>query len=465
MHSCSDPIGSVITIRGGKAYRLINPSAQEHTKKLLKSGLITELIQANLFPNTKIADPETINQLQIKRDFCMVLEHDALPQTRPSQWTPEMIASACKVILEVNTLANKYSYSLKDGHLWNVLFNGTNPVFVDFGSFMPLPSSRKMGFAGAQEFVSSSIVPLHLYENNESLIAHSFLSNPHYPYGSIIPLSSQLVEKTSHKYLNIEISLGSGIRICLPFNLIVLKVMRKLLRANAVPVLSHAKSMSLLQRSISRLQYQNQASTWQGYQDEYETSTSTRFKRIISEFLLIDHEKRKTVLDLAGNQGLFASKLLVNSAIQQLIVADSDINALGTGFRRELLKNKNINFVAVNFIDILYEQHLASLLKSDVVFALALVHHLTLGQGLCFYDVARGLSNVVKSFLIVEFMPFGLWGGGDSALPDVPKWYCLDNFLQALTVFFDISCEPREIDENRILIICSPKGAAEYTEK
>lgn len=454
MHSCSDPVGTIIAIKNRKVYRIINPNAEEHSLKLLRCGLIDELQTVGLFPKTRIVDPEVVKKLEILRPFCFVLEHELLLQSRPHQWTPNMIAKACQAILSVNKIANKYGYGLKDGHLWNILFKNTNPVFVDFGSFQVLESSSNK-FPGFDEFIQASLLPLHFYMHDNSLIGHSLLLDPHYPKGPLSPLSSRIIRHKTYKYLNLQIVLLGGFSIRLPYIRSLHAILARFV--NIKTSLSYDKSTRLISDGISSIVPRRQGSVWGSYHDEYQELIPNRFKTIYSEFLRVDPDQRDSVLDLAGNQGFFASKLLANSNARQIIVADSDINALSVGYNREIGRNSQVNFVAVNFIDVIYEQHLVKLLRSDVVFGLALVHHLALSQGLSFHDIARGFHNVVQSRLFVEFMPLGLWAGKQSTAPILPEWYSLDNFVRALESFFDILHKPRNIEDNRVLIVCSPK--------
>ena len=58
--------------------------------------------------------------------------------------------------------------------------------------------------------------------------------------------------------------------------------------------------------------------------------------------------------------------------------------------------------------------------------------------------------HCTKKYIIVEFMPLGLWNG--ETAPELPEWYTLDWFLDNLKKYFNIlKIEQTEI--NRIAIL------------
>jgi hypothetical protein len=89
-------------------------------------------------------------------------------------------------------------------------------------------------------------------------------------------------------------------------------------------------------------------------------------------------------------------------------------------------------------------------LRADLVVALALTHHLTLAQGYDIEDVFRYISGYAKKYVLVEFMPLGLWVKGHQ--PNIPDWYTSAWFREAFTKFFDLVWEEM-IRENNILFV------------
>ena len=83
-------------------------------------------------------------------------------------------------------------------------------------------------------------------------------------------------------------------------------------------------------------------------------------------------------------------------------------------------------------------------LQCDMVLALAIIHHLALGQGLSFPRIAAIFGGLAKKYLCVEFVGLddAMITGDRSffpaydASPGSFEWYSLDNFVAALRPVF-----------------------------
>ena len=113
-----------------------------------------------------------------------------------------------------------------------------------------------------------------------------------------------------------------------------------------------------------------------------------------------------------------------------------------------MTKNKEQNNITPLVLDFVKE-NVESLKKyrSDLVVANALTHHIILAQYMKVHAVMERLDALTNRYVIVEFMPNGVYQG-----LNLPKWYTLDWFLDALKMHFDVlSCQ--KIESNRIVII------------
>ncbi len=88
--------------------------------------------------------------------------------------------------------------------------------------------------------------------------------------------------------------------------------------------------------------------------------------------------------------------------------------------------------------------------RSDIVLALALVHHLVFGQHMTFGEIVAGLSRFTEKTLLVEFVPrddrcLVTWNTAGA------EWYTLENFVNALRAEFprvevmESNREPRKL--------------------
>ena len=89
--------------------------------------------------------------------------------------------------------------------------------------------------------------------------------------------------------------------------------------------------------------------------------------------------------------------------------------------------------------------------SADLGLALALTHHLLLGQGANIDVVLKDLLGLVHKYLLVEFMPLGLWDG--KSAPPLPEWYTREWFKEHLLMHADIIHE-EQTEENRIFYLC-----------
>src|SRR5690606_38326807 len=123
-------------------------------------------------------------------------------------------------------------------------------------------------------------------------------------------------------------------------------------------------------------------SAWNDYHEKYYSESLTdRIETIINK---ISKLYPTSILDLAGNQGLISSLIYERSLYPKprVITTDYDENAIDFGYNKALEKNETVNFALINCIlsgqrdTTVYERY-----ASDIVLALAITHHLILGQG------------------------------------------------------------------------------------
>ncbi len=93
--------------------------------------------------------------------------------------------------------------------------------------------------------------------------------------------------------------------------------------------------------------------------------------------------------------------------------------------------------------------------KSDVVVALAVTHHLILTQKAKLTTIMELLSGFTKRFLVVEFMPLGLWSEANND-SKVPEWYTLEWFIEGVGRFFEI-ISVEEVGKNRVCILAEKR--------
>lgn len=464
--SMMDDFGRVF-FANNKVYRAINDSQKDYCLSLLNSDLFRELNKKKLIPDTKIAD-FTID------GYSLVLEHEKLLHTLQHEWTFSMIRNAALTILEVNEICNRHGYELKDGHLFNMLFRGTQPVWVDLGSI--IPDNNKNGqWSAYEEFLNAVLVPMLFWSDNKHFIAHKLLES--IISGMATVPSQTLVEsglleilkfkkgdfyfklrgktlfKTKSKlslFSTISQKTEAAIKKHAKRNTRVFSYKSKY---DTITKLSELFSFKDIREEILNLPAPTKKSAWQSYHQDFYTKDgvtiySERFLRILD--LVKNTEDINSVIDLAGNEGYFSQLMRNELRLENIVLADYDENAIDSAYNR--FRNKNIGGIHTVLLNFMFANDLQGTtkrLQSDLAIALAVTHHLLLTGGYTLPAILERLRLYSKKYVMIEFMPLGLWAGAKE-YPKVPEWYTINWFRSSVEEYFDIIVEEK-LEANRVL--------------
>ena len=455
--SVVDDIGILFTWED-RLFRAIKEDAVEKVKNILDCGMIHELIKNNLFPNSWITNYQIDG-------YGLVIEHTKIKfVSYPYEWTFSMLKDAALAVLKVNIVAKKYGYQTKDCHSFNVVFDGLQPMFVDLGSFVKT-KSKSNGWMGYEEFLKSYYYPLKIWSSGSSFIARSIIANEssfisyseYLCYKSLflrcLPLS--FVNKLTSlyfKYRRLSFVSYTTIKEKIPG---ILGLFVCFLRKNNLLPFQSANFVSL-NKKIERIHKKKNQSRWSAYHNELYTNngklkSTHRFNRIID---IISTYNIRSVVELAGNQGALSKLLLESGNIEHALCTDYDEDAVDLMYLSskkggiELLTPALLNCVfpiTVSMGKPAYERF-----QADEVIALALTHHLLLSDKLRIDFVLDTISKYSKKYVLIEFMPLGLWDG--ESAPPLPQWYTLDWFRRSFQNYFKIISE-EQLEKNRILFL------------
>ncbi|MEQ1620726.1 MAG: class I SAM-dependent methyltransferase [Methylococcales bacterium] len=451
--SSVDDVGAVY-IDETRVIRAISPSFEDFTHKLLNSGLIEQLVGLDLFPKTWVSD--------LKFEGCnVVLEHEkAEVTTYPYEWSPEMLRRAALCTLKVAEIAVEFGYQLKDAQPYNVIFSNKGPIFVDFGSFVEVNDAK--GWLASHEFYSSFYLPLKLYEIG---LRESF--------GKLFIKNGFGV--SAHEYLRIKypilglIGIDNLQRLIKGWNFLRRIAIDPQFKTNRLSPKMHSTLTGLarfvfrgndyqrLTKSINRIQL-HAKSQWGDYHQESglinesgEVSLSDRFKTVLD---ILKEARPQTVLELACNQGVLANEISQLDFVKRVVCTDYDEIAIDKLVKRFSDKNTKLAPAILDFVKPLGNLRTDSPVeryRSDLVIALAVTHHLILTQKISIKVILDSLFSYSKAYVLVEFMPLGLWNG-HTTLP-MPSWYTPEWFEEHLKNYASI--EKRiHYSTNRILYFC-----------
>lgn len=474
--SIVDDFGRVLFLDGG-VYRTIQNDKKEYCIELLESKLFYELSEKGLIPKTIISN--------LKIDgFDLILEHEALTEILQHEWSFDMLKDAAAMVLNVNEICTKYGYQLKDAHTLNVLFRGTQPVWVDLGSISKTPDAEFNNWRAYNEFLGSFVIPLLFWSNGMIYIVRKLLESNFYrmftiPSQSIVQsgllkllpeaknefrfkFRNRLLFK-SEKEITFLSRLTHRTRSTVKFLtgrktvLFVYENDKKDFR-----YLSDYFPYSSIKDQIDRLKTPQLISQWQGYHDKFYSSStqpeySSRFKRII-ELIKVKEGEISSVLDLAGNEGYVCRLINEHTTVKRIIMADYDANAVNSAYLSfSKVSAVRVHTVLLNFIFTRDLENTFSRFKSDLVLVLAVTHHLILTQKYSIQTIFERIKEFSNKYVMIEFMPLGLWSSENNIASTPPAWYNEEWFHNEFKKYFTVISR-EQLEKNRILFWGSVKN-------
>ena len=158
-HQTIDPNGNLFWWNG-EPYRAVRRHHVNFTLGLFRSGIVDDLTGRGLLVATEVTD------LTIK-GFPLVLRHKRVPfNARFGEWNAGMFRDAALTHLDLECALESLGLMLQDGHTDNVLFDGAQPVFVDFCSIVPNIAARV--WEAEDEFRRNFLNPLRLFSTGQS---------------------------------------------------------------------------------------------------------------------------------------------------------------------------------------------------------------------------------------------------------------------------------------------------------
>ena len=427
-----DDVGRVF-LWHNRVFRAINENKVIQVQTLLSCGLIDELVEKGFFPKTSIAK-------DIRLDgFDFLIEHDRIPYiTVPSEWSFNMLKDACLAFLEIYKTCRKYGYILKDGHLFNLTFFKNQPIFFDFGSIVRANSGNEL-----YGLYISSIIPMLIWSKGDFYLANLILRDD-FSHDRFLPSISLADHKVLQHIMPFSEKYPVRIirRVINRFGRMFFK--RNILAASSI-------SCEKLTKMIIMTKKRTAKTVWSNYHDELihgiDINSNHRFDRIIE---VISNLNLSSMVDLAGNKGCFSLLIAQKTNIKQIYCTDYDESAIDSLYI--FIKNNGIKKITPQLLNFICPIPNSSRqeLKADIAVALAVTHHAILTQSFNVDLVLRRIGDYSNRFVLVEFMPLGLWNG--SQAPQIPDWYNVEWFREKFKEQFTLLKE-EQTEPNRIFFL------------
>jgi SAM-dependent methyltransferase len=417
--SFRDPAGFCCSFNG-RVLRWVVADAVPEFEQFLQTNCARQFSAQKKFVSTRRLDetetaalresPE-LNSLFAPQAIGALYEHERIAfPSYPHEWPPEMLWDAGRLTLELARAARADGFGLKDAAPHNLLFRGSEPVFIDALSFERRNPGDPIWLPEAQ-FIRTFLLPLLANHRWGLSLAEIFTPRrdglePEDIYRWCGPL-----EKFKPRMLSL-VSIPTWLsRKTDPDDR---KIYQPHLLANT------EKAQFILESLFKRLERAllafepaaRKESTWSNYMatHSYDDPAFAAKEKFVREAL--QEFKPARVLDAGANTGHFSA--LAAQAGAEVVAVDLDAACAGAIWRRAREQKLNILPLVVNlarpspalgwrncecpsFLD-------RAAGAFDGLFMLALVHHLLVTERIPLEEIFRLASQMTSLLLIVEFV-------------------------------------------------------------
>ncbi|MEJ0102131.1 MAG: SAM-dependent methyltransferase [Bacteroidota bacterium] len=430
--SYRDPSGFIFE-KGGIIYRQVNISFKDDFDFFINSGCYTALTgKGLLIPHEPIQENLTGSDqfyrtlLPEKIDFI----------SYPYEWSFDMFKDAALLTLQLLKESISYGLIVKDASPYNIQWHKGKLIFIDTLSFEKYKETEP--WIAYRQFCECFLGPLLLMHYNKVPLHSLSLA---YPDGIPLTVIKSLLPGKSrfslHTYLHIHLHAKISNRDKPADNKTTGFSKQKLLNL-----------ISSLETLIQGLRFTIQQSAWSDYYEEAATRNNylDQKKKIITGWISGRTDIR-TAADLGANEGEF-SRLLSEKKIQ-VVAADYDPWCINKLYQE--IKSNGIQNIQPMILDISNpspaigvnneeRQSFVQRCQTDLVLALAVIHHLAIGKNIPFEKIAAFFSKTGKD-LIIEFIPKEdeKIQGMLKTKKDIYANYTEENFTEAFEKFYSVT--------------------------
>ena len=395
--SFRDPSGFVFE-RDGVLYRQVNAVHRDHYDHLMASGLYEKLVaEGLLIPHEESGDPVTADAYRVIRPEMVGFI------SYPYEWCFGELKDAALTTLRIQKVALDFGMSLRDASAYNIQFRGGKPLLVDTLSFERLEEG--VPWVAYRQFCQHFLVPLALMAYRDVRLGQLIRTNVD---GIPLDLAASLLPRRARLRFSLFLHVFSHA-----------KSQRRHAADAAAPRAGRRFTLRAfrgliesLETAVRRLNRASERTTWSAYYAEalgYADEAFEHKKELVRKF--VEEVAPETVWDLGGNVGVFA-RIAAAQGIPT-VCFDVDAACVEANYR-QVLADGEANLLPL-IIDLTNptpaigwanreRQSLVDRGPADMGLALALVHHLAIGNNVPLPMVAAFLADVCR-WLLVEFVP------------------------------------------------------------
>jgi hypothetical protein len=394
--SFRDPSGYVFR-SNGTIFRRVSSGYLDHFESVASSGLFRELVEAQLLlPWEDAGSPESFGF----EGGAVIRPEQLRFVSYPYEWCFGQFREAALATLDILERSFASGFVLKDASAFNMQFVGGQAMLIDSLSFEPYVE-REPWFAYRQ-FCQHFLAPLALMSYVDlrlpNLMRIHIDGIPLDLAAKLLPAKARLnAGLSAHLFLHARANqnrsqVGAG--------------------DSKVSRTGFAALIDSLRRTVQKLEPVQGASEWSNYYDEtnYSEEGAERKKAIVAG-LLQKLGGIQTCWDLGANNATY-SRLAVDLGLET-VAWDVDPAAVNQAY--EVVKKESIDRLLPLVQDfgnpsgdlgwnLSERDSIVARGPADVALALALIHHLAIGNNVPLNSIADFLASICR-WLIIEFVP------------------------------------------------------------
>ena len=452
--SFRDPSGNVV-VEDGIVYRRVTEFGEPDYQHLMRSGLYESLTTAGLLIGHQDLGQRASSTSGVER----LLRPDRVPFVSYAPgWCFSQLKDAALLTLSVMLRAMPFGMRLKDANADNVQFVGSRPVFIDTLSFEQVSTGPWVAY---RQFCQHFLAPLALMSHLDPRFGRAGLA---FPDGIPLELASRILPRRTL------------LRPCLLSHIHLHAAAERRLGRSRVPPsatrspgarMTPTALASLLEHLAACVERQSWTprGDWLQYYESlsrYSEQDLARKGTLLRQWL--DRIKPRNVWDIGANTGHF-TRIAAEQA-DYVVAIDSDAACVEKLYLQ--LKAAGPTNVLPLVGDIANpspgtgwanseRRSLESRGPADLVLALALVHHLSLGGNVPLAVIAEYLARLGRA-LIIEFVPIDDPAVADMShllarRPHIAAGYSREGFERAFETVFRIEMKQPIADTGRALYL------------
>lgn len=404
-YSFRDPNGRVLA-REGRVFRLVTRDTARFVDDLLQRPRIRSCMSSGKLIETFRPAPNKV-PAELRDPTFVVYEHERIPfVSYPFEWSPAMLSAAGQLTIDLSMMLLDEGSWLQDAKPANVLFRGSQPVFIDILSIVPRERGAYLWLA-ANQLESTFLLPLIL--NNHSSIPLSWsLQDSHAGVSHSQAARILGFKRWFRSDLIWSVALPAALEGKDPRSSDQTKR-----RNDEAAKFILSRTYARYRERLAQLVTTERRSYWSRYTDaraHYSTHDVEQKTNFIGNIL--QNVCPRTVLDIGANTGEF-SKLAAQTS--QVVAIDIDEESVTSIFRDAQLHDLDIQPLVGDFgrpspgLGWQNAEH-TSLLdrirrRFDIVMMLAVIHHLRITSGVPIDMILNLLADIAYGHAIIEHVP------------------------------------------------------------